>query len=166
MPAAEYAHMKGMKVVLNLSPIPSFDIGSISYVDYLIVNDVEAEKLLGLHHSILNDIRSACDGLKYKYNVENIIITLGESGYAGLEGDNYFQGSNIKVSPIVDTSGAGDGFLSAMVVQLHNGKNLMDACEWANKYAARVVTVEGTLKGYSTVEELEQFYRTRGESLE
>ena len=34
------------------------------------------------------------------------------------------------------------------------------------KYAARVVLVDGTLKGYSTVAELEAFYKQRGESLD
>ena len=53
-----------------------------------------------------------------------------------------------------------------MVANLIWGKTLEDACKWANKYAAKVVLIDGTLKGYSTVEELESFYRERGESLE
>ena len=125
----------------------------------------EAKKLLDMDEDAPLEPEKTLRALREKYRTENVIMTMGGEGYAGLEGERYFSGAQIPVSPIVDTSGAGDGFLSAMVVNLHWGKNLEEACRWANKYAARVVLVDGTLKGYSTVEELEAFYRERGESL-
>ncbi len=166
LPAAQKAKQLGMKVVLNPSPLPKLTMGELPYVDYFVVNDIEAKKLLGLPEDEPLDAKQACFALQDKYKCPNVIVTLGGDGYAGLDHDHYFCGAQIPVSPIVDTSGAGDGFLSAMVANLHWGKNLEDACRWANKYAAKVVLVDGTLKGYSTVKELEDFYRERGESLE
>ncbi len=165
LPAAKLAKELGMKVVLNPSPLPKMTLEAIPYVDYFIVNDIEAKKLLDMDEDAPLEPEKTLRALREKYRTENVIMTMGGEGYAGLEGERYFSGAQIPVSPIVDTSGAGDGFLSAMVVNLHWGKNLEEACRWANKYAARVVLVDGTLKGYSTVEELEAFYRERGESL-
>lgn len=166
LPAAKLAKELGMKVVLNPSPLPRLAMGAIPYVDYLIVNDIEAKKLLEMDEDAPLEPKPVLQALQAKYQTENVIMTMGGDGYAGLEQDSFFSGSRIPVSPIVDTSGAGDGFLSAMVVNLHWGKNLEEACRWANKYAARVVLVDGTLKGYSTLEELERFYTARGETLD
>ncbi len=166
LPAAKKAKELGMKVVLNPSPLPRLTMGELPYVDYFVVNDIEAKKLLGMPEEGPLDAKQACLDLQKKYKSPNIIITLGGDGYAGLAEDHFFCGEQIPVSPIIDTSGAGDGFLSAMVANLYWGKNLEDACRWANKYAARVVLVDGTLKGYSTVAELEAFYKQRGESLD
>lgn len=166
LPAARLAKELGMKVVLNPSPLPRLALGPIPYVDYLVVNDVEARKLLVMDEEAKLVPAEVLKALAEKYQTPSVIMTMGGDGYAGLEGEHFFSGAQIPVSPIIDTSGAGDGFLSAMVVCLHNGRTLEDACRWANKYAARVVMVDGTLKGYSTVAELEAFYRERGESLE
>ncbi len=166
LPAAQKAKSLGMKVVLNPSPLPKLQMGELPYVDYFIVNDIEAKKLLGLPEEETLDAKAACFALQEKYKCPNVIITLGGDGYSGLDHDHFFCGAQIPVSPIVDTAGAGDGFLSAMVANLHWGKDLETSCQWANKYAARVVLVDGTIKGYATVEELESFYRARGESLE
>lgn len=166
LPAAEKAKALGMKVVLNPSPLPKLTMGELPYVDYFVVNDIEAKKLLGLPEEEPIDAKAACFDLQKKYKCPNVIVTLGGDGYAGLDHNHYFSGAQIPVSPIVDTSGAGDGFLAAMVANLHWGKNLEEACKWANKYAAKVVLVDGTLKGYSTVEELKAFYEARGESLD
>lgn len=166
LPAAKLAKELGMKVVLNPSPLPKLTLEAIPYVDYLIVNDIEAKKLLGMSEEAPLDPEPVLRALQAKYQTEHVIMTMGGEGYAGLEKDHFFSGPQIPVSPIIDTSGAGDGFLSAMVVSLHWGKSLEDACRWANKYAARVVLVDGTLKGYSTLEELNAFYMARGETLD
>ena len=166
LPAAQKAKALGMKVVLNPSPLPKLTMGELPYVDYFVVNDIEAKKLLGLPEDKALCPRQTCFDLQARYKTPCVVLTLGGDGYAGLDRDHFFSGKQIPVSPIVDTSGAGDGFLSAMVANLHWGKNLEDSCRWANKYAARVVLVDGTLKGYSTIPELEEFYRQRGETLE
>lgn len=167
LPAAKLAHTLGMKVFLNPSPLPKTPMGPIPYVDTLIVNDIEAKKLLGMGDDQSLDPRSACFALQEKYKTSQVIITLGGDGYAGLDADHFFSGQPVSIRPdeIVDTSGAGDGFLSAVIANLYWGRNLEQACAWANQYAARVVTVAGTVKGYSTVKELEEFYRQRGECL-
>lgn len=166
LPAAKLAKELGMKVVLNPSPLPKRTLEAIPYADYLIVNDIEAKKLLGMEEDAPLNPRPVLQALQSKYQTESVIMTMGGDGYAGLEREHFFSGSQIPVFPIVDTSGAGDGFLSAMVVNLHWGKRLEEACRWANKYAAKVVLVDGTLKGYSTLEELEAFYAARGETLQ
>lgn len=167
LPAAKLAHELGMKVFLNPSPLPKLTMGALPYVDCLIVNDIEAKKLLELDEGRPFDAKAACYALEEKYETKQVIITLGGEGYAGLDHGSFFSGEQVHIPPeeLADTSGAGDGFLSAVIANLYWGKGLEEACSWANKYAARVVTVEGTVMGYSTVEELTEFCASHGVTL-
>ena len=159
--AARIAKFYGSQVVLNPSPLPKNDIGQLDCVDYFIVNRIEALKLLEMDPEQPSEARVLAEALQKKYAVPNVIVTLGGEGYAGKAGDKFFSGKAIQVEPVLDTCGAGDAFLAAMVAGLSKGWDLEKACAWANKYAARTVLFEGTLAGYSTVEELEDFFETK-----
>ena len=85
-----------------------------------------------------------------------VIITLGENGCIGLRGDRFWAVSPVKVD-CVDTSGAGDAFLSAVIVNLIWGKDIEDACKWAGAYASYTTMRRGTLLSYPMLEEVQGF---------
>ena len=90
-----------------------------------------------------------------------VIITLGAAGSIGMQGDRFWQIPPVEIS-CVDTSGAGDGFLSAMVANLVWGKAIEDACRWAGAYASYTTTKAGTLPSYPLLEEIQPFLKQLG----
>ena len=55
---------------------------------------------------------------------------------------------------MLDTTGAGDGFLSAMIVCLVKGLPIQEACAWACRFASYTTTIRGTIPAYPTMDEL------------
>ena len=92
-----------------------------------------------------------------QYGVKNIVMTMGADGSAALLGDHYFVVPPVKVEKVVNTAGAGDGFMAACVANLVWGKDLEEAMKWASKYAALSVTIDGTIPAYRPLEEVNAF---------
>lgn len=86
--------------------------------------------------------------LKY-YDIGTFVITLGGKGVRIINenGDTTIPGLGLQVS---DVTGAGDVFIAAMTYYLAKGKDIYQACDIANKYAAKSVTKFGT---YTITEE-------------
>lgn len=157
MPSMQLAKSKGITTVLNPSPVPDEGLeNGLNYIDYFFVNEVEARQLLDLEYGSSVDVRWLCEQLKEKYGTGNVIVTLGGEGVACLYDGNFFQFPSVPVNA-VDASGAGDGFLSACVFGLSQGKTLKEACEWANWYAAYSVTKKDCLPGYAAPNVIDQF---------
>lgn len=154
--ALRTAKKLGMKTVLNPSPVPKAE-ADFSFVDLLIVNEPEALELLERK-------AAACAGaepdgmakrLQAEYGCPMVVITLGKDGYAGVDRNTAFAGKAVPAK-VVDTSGAGDGFLAAVVSGLIRGLRLQDACAWANHYAAFAVEASGTIPGYLSLSDAER----------
>ena len=88
----------------------------------------------------------------------NVVMTLGGDGACALDADGaFFTVAPVRVEKVVNTAGAGDGFMAATVYGLVRGKSLKDAMEWASKYAALSVTIDGTIPAYRPLDEVEAF---------
>ena len=140
----------GMTTIVNLSPIPSEPVGKLDCADYLIINETEAAMVCGLSSWKELPMKRLAQQVRDKLGCGCVIITLGENGCIGL-----------RVSPVkvdcVDTSGAGDAFLSAVIVNLIWGKDIEDACKWAGAYASYTTMRRGTLLSYPMLEEVQGF---------
>lgn len=152
----------GMKVFMNASPFddPS-EIIKMPFVDTMIVNAMEADLLLGIESKGTTDWDEAARRLAEKYEVKNVIITLGGDGAVahGERGCGRVGGIKVKV---VDESGAGDAFLSVFVQGLILGKDVQNALDYANKYCAWFVQKpgkDGAIDRYLTLEEMNQVER-------
>jgi len=77
------------------------------------------------------------------YGIGAYVITLGSRGVKIIndDGETNIPGLELQVS---DVTGAGDVFIAAMTYYLAKGKDIYQACEIANKYAAKSVTKFGT----------------------
>ena len=96
--------------------------------------------------------------LRDRLGTRGVVMTCGEHGSAVLD-DGYRAIPPLPVT-VVDTVGAGDGYLAAMVACLVWGKPLIEACEWASKYAAFKVTRKGTIPGYPHLADVEKFMKS------
>lgn len=157
----------GMETFCNASPLPSDLLGNLSFVDHLVVNDVEGRVLCGLPEDSGVSFEDVCHKIVADHGCHGVIMTCGPDGSAVLDGDEYFfvKGTRVKA---VYTIGAGDGYLAATAAGLVWGKPLREACEWASKYAACKVTREGTMtnrpgEGYPPLADVEEWMRAHDE---
>lgn len=160
--AARYAKSLGMATMLNPSPLPEKPMGSISYIDYLFINEVEGRYILNLPQEAQIAPQAMMEEIQETYGVPRIIMTLGSDGSAVLADGSFWNVPPVKVTPIVNTAGAGDGFMAATAAQLALGRSLKEATEWASKYAALTVTIDGTIPAYRPMAEVEAFIRRIG----
>jgi len=150
-----------MITMCNSSPLPQDDMGDLSFLDYLVLNNVEASILCKLEETDTQDNEKMTKILKEKYNCKGIIMTCGSSGSAIYDGSSYWFIEPTKVKA-VDTIGAGDGYLAAVAANLVWNKDLKEATTWASKYAAYKVTRKGSMTskenmGYPSLKEVEKF---------
>lgn len=155
---ARYGKEQGKYTILNPSPVPSEDIGTLSFVDLLILNHPECESLLSLKGitAVLQPEEQILQLQKF-YQCPNIILTLGKHGNILLT-EEHVSFFNAYPVTAVDTSGAGDSFLAAITAGIANGFCLQDSCRFAAQYAAQTVQKPGTFSAFSTLEEMQKLY--------
>lgn len=153
---AKYAKEKGMITALNPSPLPEEPMGTLEYVDYLFINEVEGRYICGMEEAEEIDALALAKEVKEKYNVKTVVMTMGGDGAMALDGEEVITIPCRKVKA-VNTAGAGDGFMAATIAGLVKGKSLKDAMDWASYYSALSVTIEGTIPAYRYPEEIEKF---------
>lgn len=151
----------GMTTLCNVSPLPSGDMGDLSYLDYMVLNDVEARTLCDLPEDSDEPIQNIAKNLREKFKCKGVIITCNSEGSVVLDGEEYWE---VDPTPVkaVDTIGAGDGYLAAVAANLVWGKSMKEATEWASKYAAYKVTRPGSMTrkagcGYPQKKEVDAF---------
>jgi ribokinase len=151
----------GMVTLCNASPLPDDSMGDLSYLDYLVLNDVEAGALLGHEEDAGMCIRNMAEDLQKQYGCGGVIITNGEHGSGVLSGSEWIDVSPVAVE-VVDTIGAGDGYLAAFTAGLVRGLDVRDAALYAGLYSAYKVTRQGSMTkkpgmGYPYDREVEEF---------
>lgn len=154
--AAREAKALGMTTVLNYSPLPPAPTGRLDYIDYLVVNEVEGSALAGVEDWQSQSLPEFLACIRDTCGCGCVIVTLGKAGSAGLCGGRFWRIPPVEVETI-DTCGAGDAFLSAMIVNLVWGKDVEEACRWAGRYAAYTVTQTGTIPAYPTLEQFQSW---------
>lgn len=134
--AAQIARKSGVFVVFNPSPLREFDQLLLELADLVILNEYEAEKIGDLSE-------------------KNRIVTKGASGST-----IYVFGEEILISSYkvntVDTTGAGDAFMGAIMSGIAAEQDLVTAAKLASAFAALSTTKPGAQSSYpSLVQALE-----------
>lgn len=153
--AIKIAKEKGLTVVLDPAPAPQDGIREDIYklIDYIKPNETEAEILSGIE---VKDIDSAIVSLnKFKsLGVKHPIVSLGKNGCV-------FENENKEIKHVdvvdlnsVDTTAAGDIFLSGFTYALSNGKNIEECIEFANAIASISTTIKGAQTSIPTLEQV------------
>lgn len=147
----EYCSANGIITILNPAPYnKNFDVNYLKYVDYLIPNETELEFLINKKNI---DIESKLKEVK-NLGVKNVLVTLGENGsLCLLENGEYISVPARKVKAI-DTTAAGDSFISGFVSKLIEDKSVKEAMEFATKVSSIVVTKKGAIDSLPLLEEV------------
>lgn len=133
------AHERGMRIVLNPSPMNEKILGiNLNYIDCFILNEVEA------HALVQEDVDKAAllNQLKERFPHAEIVLTLGEKGsvYAGAEGIAEQKAYQVAT---VDTTAAGDTFLGYYMAGRLQGESVKEALDMAARASAIAVSQKG-----------------------
>ncbi|AFQ48387.1 ribokinase [Burkholderia cepacia GG4] len=139
-------------VLLNPAPAqPLFD-ALLARVDYLVVNETEAESLTGIAVGDDASAVRAADALRAK-GVGNVLVTLGARGvcWRGSAGSGRHQAVAVVA---VDTTAAGDTFVGGFAAARASGASMDDAIAFGQRAAAISVTRHGAQTSIPTREEV------------
>lgn len=154
--AAERARAAGLAVVLNPSPFRPEARELLPLVDVLLVNEGEAAALLGVPED------ATADALREGFaaiGVTRAVVTRGADGCVVVDGgDEPVAVPAVRVDA-VDTTGAGDAFMGALLLRLAEGDSLLEAARFAVGVGAFAASRAGAQASYPTPAELAAFLR-------
>lgn len=143
-----------MITIVNPAPVRIIEDDLYQYIDYLVVNQSEAELLTGIYPHDLEDSIKVYEFFKLK-GLKTLVVTLGESGSAILNGSKTFKPAH-KIKPI-DTTGAGDAFIGAFAHSIINGFEHLETLEFSNSTSALVCLKKGAQQSMPNLEEINKF---------
>ncbi|NVN00415.1 ribokinase [Arthrobacter sp. SDTb3-6] len=158
---ARECRSRGIRFVLNLAPFLRLDDDTMRLADPLIVNEGEAGQLLESvfgQTDPLDSVESAKSAAKLLAErlCPSVVITLGADGaVAAGNGECWHQPAPVP-KKVVDTTGAGDAFVGAVVSVLARGDSLREAVRWGVAAGSIAVERRGTTLAYPTLAQLEQ----------
>lgn len=151
------AHEKGMKIVLNPSPMnEKIQALPLNVVDYFLLNEVEAEQVLQWKPDSEDDKDVLAAALAAKFPNAKIVLTVGSAGSIYTDGDKHFRQPGFRVKA-VDTTAAGDTFSGFFIAGILCGMTEEEAMERASKAAAIAVTRPGAAPSIPTKSEVDSF---------
>jgi ribokinase len=143
--AVALAAEHGTRAVLNLSPVAKLSSQTLAALDPLVVNEHEAQWLMDGE----TDLAKLLD-----LGPRSAVVTLGRRGALVVDGTGTTEVGSPEVRA-VDTTGAGDAFVGALITQLAAGDDLVAAAGRAVRVAAVSVTRSGAQASYPTREEVD-----------
>ncbi|BAL95109.1 ribokinase [Rubrivivax gelatinosus] len=139
---AETAQRRGLRVVLNPSPSLPLDESWWPLVSLLIVNESEAGAYTGTAVADAAAAARAARTLRERGCAE-VLVTLGEHGVVVSDARGERLHPAVPVAQVVDTTGAGDTFLGAVVAELMAGRDLDTAARTGLRAASLCVQTAG-----------------------
>ena len=154
----ERAHARGMKIVLNPSPMDAkIAEMPLPYVGCFVLNEIEAGQILGLREEESWSMQgeALAKALSEKFPGAEIVLTLGGAGSV-----YYGQGKVVK-QPIfkvqaVDTTAAGDTFTGYFLAGMIEGLPIEKIMKLAAKAAAIAVSRAGAAPSIPTRRETDE----------
>lgn len=149
----EKAYEKGMKIILNPSPMNDriFDI-NLNYIHCFILNEIEAESLTEKSE----DKEILLKKLQEKFPHAEIILTLGEQGSLYSKDNKVIEQEAYKVK-VIDTTAAGDTFTGYYLVGRLDGKTVKESLDTAAKASAIAVSRNGAAPSIPQKDEVLNF---------
>ena len=156
---ARWAKEAGVSVMLNPAPATDLDDELLRYVTYLTPNEQEASMETGL--PLASDENGPCRADLQKIaaalwdkGVEHVIITLGGSGSAVVQGSSIRYIPCVHMDHVADPTAAGDSFVGALSVGLTAGLSQEEAMAFASHTAAITVSRMGAMPSLPTLAEV------------
>jgi ribokinase len=141
-------------VLLNAAPASGLTAKQLATVDFLIVNEVEAEALFG------QPVRDPESGLAAAHSAreqgaDTVVITLGAQGAVVCDSEGAATIPPFRVQS-VDATAAGDAFVGALAVALSQGLQTRHALRLANAAGAVAATRVGAQSSLPTAADLKR----------
>ena len=163
---ARWAKEAGVPVMLNPAPATDLDDELLRYVTYLTPNEQEASMETGL--PLASDENGPCRADLQKIaaalwdkGVEHVIITLGGSGSAVVQGSSIRCIPCVHMDHVADPTAAGDSFVGALSVGLTAGLSQEEALAFASHTAAITVSRMGAMPSLPTLAEVKALLAER-----
>ncbi len=150
----EIAKAAGVTTIFNPAPAEAFDDAIYPLCDYITPNESEAAALTGVPVVSVEDARRAADVLLGK-GAKAALITLGDKGALLHTRAESILVPVFNAGPVIDTTGAGDGFNGAFAAALASGRTPADAARFASAAAGISVTRFGTAPSMPMRDEIE-----------
>jgi len=145
-------HQKRM--MLNPAPARELDEDVLGSLEYLVLNETEAEIIVG--QKVTDDnMEEVCSAIQ-ELGPEHIILTLGSRGsyVFDKEVQQYVESFTVKA---LDSTAAGDTFCGAFAVSILNGEqDIISAVRFANAAGALSVTRQGAQTSIPGLEDINQ----------
>lgn len=148
--ASEICKENNIPFVLNPSPVKKYPQSLFNNASYVVVNEIEVKSVKG--YSDKNPLE-----ILRKYP-NKLILTLGGEGCKFFDGNEIVEIPAIEVDE-VDTTGAGDTFMGAFMLEISKGKIVKEAISFANICAGLKTTKEGAQTGMPTIKEVEKYVK-------
>jgi ribokinase len=137
----ERAKRRGARVMLNCAPAAGVPHATLAALDWLVVNESEAELLARDLSLTAADARSAGRAIAEAVGTTTI-VTLGGEGAVAFAGTDIWTIGTLPITP-VDTTAAGDAFVGAFAAAMDAGANLPTALDRASVAGGLACTVAG-----------------------
>lgn len=140
----------GTTTLLNPAPAQPLPDDVWGLIDIITPNQTEAPVLLG---------RDAGDDIELGRLMQErtggaVVITRGSQGALVFDAAGAQTVPPVIVDDVVDTTGAGDSFTSALAVAIGEGRTLAEAASFAARAGAHAVTIAGVIPALPTREQI------------
>ncbi len=152
--AMTLARQHGVLAILNPAPAQPLDEALLAAVDVLTPNESELRVLCGLPPDDPTDTLVLAQRLQAR-GARHLVVTMGERGALLITAEG--EAHHVPAQPVqvVDTTGAGDAFTSALAVALAEGQPLITAVRFATFAGALAVTRLGVVPALPTRQAVE-----------
>lgn len=140
--------------ILNPAPAQALDDELLAGVDVLTPNESELRILSGLAPDAPADTLELAHGLQRR-GVRRLVVTRGSQGALVVDADGSVQQVAGRPVAVVDTTGAGDAFTSALAVALAERRPLLEAVRFAACAGALACTRLGVIPALPSRAEVE-----------
>lgn len=150
----ERASKAGATTILNLAPAHSLPREALDFLDFLILNRIEAEQIakkLGL--KIEDDALKLAHVLSKNCGL-TCIITLSGRGAVAVQGDKGWRVKALQISDVVDTTGSGDTWCGVFAAAIHQKLSIPDAMRRASVAGSLSVRAKGAQTAMPYIDEI------------
>ncbi len=137
----ERAKRRGARVLLNCAPAADVPRTTLAALDWLVVNESEAELLARSLSLTATDARSAGHAIAKAVGT-TVIVTLGGEGAVAFSGTDVWTVGTLPITP-VDTTAAGDAFVGAFAAAMAGASDFPAALHRASVAGGLACTVAG-----------------------
>jgi len=131
------------------------DFAKYKGVNIIKPNKKEVVNATGIQITDKDSLQRACKKIEELTGCDAVIVTMSEEGIA-LYTENKLTTIPTKAIDVVDVTGAGDTVLASLGLALAHGQSLLNACGFANRAAAIVVSKVGSAT--ATLEEIGKIF--------